>query len=80
MHVLCVDVQIRVLESQLAQLKGQAAEVEDKRARLQQQQAKALEALGASTGRKLPVSLLQLYMCKGVLAKPSCDTQPLVGR
>eukprot|EP00775_Hariotina_reticulata_P008625 gene8625-8806_t len=53
--------QVRVLESQLAQLKGQAAEVEDKRVRLQQQQAKALEALGASTGRKLPGLSAQHY-------------------
>lgn len=58
--VLCEHVsalQIRVLESQLAQLKGQAAEVEDKRVRLQQRQAAALEALGASTGRKMSVSI-----------------------
>lgn len=50
--------QIRLLESQLAQLKGQAAEVDDKRVRLQQRQTAALEALGASTGRKMTVSML----------------------
>jgi hypothetical protein len=48
--------QVRALESQLAQLRGQAAEVEDKRVRLQQRQAAALEALSATTGRKMSVS------------------------
>jgi hypothetical protein len=46
-----------VLESQLAQLRSQAAEVEDKRAKLHQRQSAALDALSASTGRKLPVRL-----------------------
>jgi hypothetical protein len=52
--------QVRALESQLAQLRGQAAEVEDKRVRLQQRQAAALEALSATTGRKMSVSCCYL--------------------
>jgi hypothetical protein len=51
--------QMRALESQLAQLRGQAAEVEDKRVRLQQRQAAALEALSATTGRKMSVGIMQ---------------------
>ena len=47
--------QVRALEAQLSQLRGQAAEVEDKRLRLQQRQAAALEALSATTGRKMSV-------------------------
>jgi DNA repair exonuclease SbcCD ATPase subunit len=62
-HIVCVAVsavacccpQIRQLESQLAQLRSQAAEVEDKRAKLQQRQSVALDALSASTGRKIAV-------------------------
>jgi hypothetical protein len=50
--------QIRQLESQLAQLRSQAAEVEDKRAKLQQRQSAALDALSASTGRKIAVGCL----------------------
>jgi hypothetical protein len=53
--------QVRALESQLAQLRGQAAEVEDKRVRLQQRQAAALEALSATTGRKMSVSSGCMY-------------------
>ncbi|KAF6266460.1 hypothetical protein COO60DRAFT_454490 [Scenedesmus sp. NREL 46B-D3] len=53
--------QVRALESQLAQLRGQAAEVEDKRVRLQQRQAAALEALGATTGRKMSGLSAQHY-------------------
>jgi len=55
--VICrtTPAQIRVLETQLAQLRSQAAEVEDKRTKLQQRQSAALDALSASTGRKLPV-------------------------
>lgn len=50
--------QIRALESQLAQLRSQAAEVEDKRRRLQQQQSAAMERLSAATGRRMPVRAL----------------------
>jgi uncharacterized protein YigA (DUF484 family) len=53
-------VQIRQLESQLAQLRSQAAEVEDKRAKLHQRQSAALDALSASTGRKMPVCAVQM--------------------
>ena len=56
--------QIRLLESQLAQLRSQAAEVEDKRAKLQQRQSAALDALSASTGRKLPVSGNGSRLCR----------------
>lgn len=51
---LCCS-QIRQLESQLSQLRSQAAEIEDKRAKLHQRQSAALDALSASTGRKMPV-------------------------
>lgn len=62
------SLQVRLLESQLAQLRGQAAEVEDKRVRLQQRQAAALEALSASTGRKMSVSKNWLGFGVGVQA------------
>ncbi|WIA15387.1 hypothetical protein OEZ85_002049 [Tetradesmus obliquus] len=53
--------QVRALEAQLSQLRGQAAEVEDKRLRLQQRQAAALEALSATTGRKMSGLSAQHY-------------------
>lgn len=60
--ILCL--QIRVLESQLAQLRSQAAEVEDKRTKLAQRQSAALDALSASTGRKMAVrSAAEVYHC-----------------
>lgn len=64
--------QIRVLETQLAQLRSQAAEVEDKRTKLQQRQSAALDALSASTGRKLPVGQNALNECGCVVSVCVC--------
>lgn len=67
--------QIRLLESQLAQLRSQAAEVEDKRAKLQQRQSAALNALSASSGRKLPVS----RAAAGLWTTLACLPTPALG-